>query len=72
MKPTVATRPRMAARLRIKEKISSSIALALNVALSALRISPNTPDAVNSTVTMPTAAVAPDVGSLDRVKMDLI
>jgi hypothetical protein len=73
MKPSAATRPRLAARLRIKEKIGSSVALALNVVFNAVRISPNTPDAVTSTVTMPTAvAVAPEVGSLDRARMDLM
>ena len=57
----------------IKEKIGSSAGLALNVAFNAVRISPNTPDAVTSTVTTPTAvAVAPDVGSLDRARMDLM
>src|SRR4029450_4619342 len=73
MKPGAATRPRLAARLRIKEKIGSSGGLALNVAFNAVRISPNTPDAVTSTVTTPTTvAVAPDVGSLDRARMDLM
>ena len=69
MKPSAATRPRLAARLRIKEKIGSSVGLALNVVFNAVRISPNTPDAVISTVTTPTAvAVAPEVGSLDRAR----
>ena len=67
MKPSAATRPRLAARLRINEKIGSSLELALKVVFSAVRISPNTPDAVTSTVTTPTSvAVAPEVGSLDR------
>jgi hypothetical protein len=73
MKLSAATRLRLAARLRIKEKIGSSAGLAWNVAFNAVRISPNTPDTVTSTVTTPTTvAVAPDVGSLDRARMDLM
>jgi hypothetical protein len=73
MKPSAATRPRLAARLLIREKIGSSTGLALNVAFSAVRISPKTPDAVIRTVTTPmTVAVAAEVGSLDRARMDLM
>ena len=63
MKPSAATRPRLAARLRINEKIGSSLGLAWNVVFSAVRISPNTPDGVTGTVTTPASvAVTSEVG----------
>jgi len=73
MKPSAATSPRLAARVLIREKIGSSIGLALNVAFSAVCISPNTPEAVINTVSTPrTVARAPEVGSLDRARIDLM
>jgi hypothetical protein len=73
MKPSAATRPRLAARVRIKAEIGSSLGLALNVLFSAVCISPNTPEAVISTVTTPrTVAMVPEAGSLDRSRMDLM
>jgi hypothetical protein len=73
MKPRAATSPRLAARVRMSEEIGSSIGLALNVAFSAVCISPKTPEAVTRTVSTPRiVARAPVPASLARWRMDLM
>ena len=73
MKPSAATRPRLAARVWIKAEIGSSLGLALKVVFSAVCISPNTPEAVISTVATPRiVAMVPEPGSLDRSRIDLM
>src|SRR5882757_4945285 len=70
--PSAPTRPRLVARPRIIEKNGSSGALVFQVAFKAACISPNTPEAVTSSITMPKiVANIPVCGSLDLASIDL-
>ena len=61
-KPSAATRPRLAARARTRRDNDIPFGSTFHIVFSDDCISPNTPDAVTSKVTMPmTVAQVPDV-----------
>src|SRR4051812_42242188 len=55
-KPRAATNPRLAARVRIRERIEVALDLSSHITFRAVCISPNTPDAVTTIINAPSPA----------------